>query len=409
MKKNLLLLLLVNLIAVHSMATGSKKQVKLRVTEISTAVFDETSVSLDLGARQYLFPEDGQKVFDTTSSAPSLYSFSADMVPCFSNSYGNFTSYTIVPLGLRVKGNGLYSIRASMIDNFDATTIVRLEDRQLGNFHDLRSGDYTFNLNQVTQTDTRFFLHISYPAAVTTTDAGCANNDGAIVISQDSSINWSNLTLYDDSNNVVAVDQNVKGNFSYNNLPYGQYTLQFTYGTYITTTPVNITGWSVTNQASASTEYAATGQYIHFYSTATHATTYSWDFGDGSTIDGIANPDYAYTLPGTYNVKLTSSNNYGCSGESNLTVYISEATGINNVATRDTRITLQNRAVQVSLGNTPAQNATVEIINAAGQLLQTSPLTQQLNTIDISNQPAGIYVVRVANNGNSLTKKVVLN
>jgi gliding motility-associated-like protein len=47
-----------------------------------------------------------------------------------------------------------------------------------------------------------------------------------------------------------------------------------------------------------------------FIDYSTNATTYFWDFGDGST-SAIANPSNAYTATGTYTVSLTVSNNCG--------------------------------------------------------------------------------------------------
>lgn len=409
MTKQLLLLLLSAFVTLQVSASGNKKQVKLRVTEVSTSVFDETSVNLDLGVRQFIFPEDGEKIFDTSSSAPALYSFSGDMVPCFSNSYGSFTPAMVIPLGLRAEGNGLYMIRATLLDNFDPTSIIRLEDRQLANFHDLRSGDYTFLLTQATIDEGRFFLHVSYPAQVTTADAGCVNNDGAINIEQDNSIAWTTCTLYNDSSNLVYTNTNVSGSFTFGALAYGQYHLEFKYGNYTATDYVYVNGWSIDNTVNASAIYATVGQTINFYSTSTHTSDYQWDFGDGSTIDGIANPDYAFTQPGTYTVTLTGSNTRGCSGTSSITVYISEATGLDDVSETNTRINILNRNLQVTFNRQLPQAAILEVINTTGQLLHTQQLTQTQTNTDLSYLPAGIYIVRVANGSNSLTQKVVLH
>jgi PKD repeat protein len=41
-------------------------------------------------------------------------------------------------------------------------------------------------------------------------------------------------------------------------------------------------------------------------------TGYSWDFGDGTGISGLQNPQYAYSQPGTYTVTLIVSSGDGC-------------------------------------------------------------------------------------------------
>ncbi|MEI6555648.1 MAG: PKD domain-containing protein [Paludibacter sp.] len=48
-----------------------------------------------------------------------------------------------------------------------------------------------------------------------------------------------------------------------------------------------------------------------FANTTKFANSYKWDFGDGSAISTLQNPDHTYTVVGTYNVKLTATNEKG--------------------------------------------------------------------------------------------------
>ena len=98
MKKITVILLLV-VVALQVFSAPGKKQIRIRLTDSTSFVYDETSIYLDLGSPQFIFPEDGRKIFDTASSAPSVYSFSSDNLPCFSNSYGSFVPASIIPLG----------------------------------------------------------------------------------------------------------------------------------------------------------------------------------------------------------------------------------------------------------------------------------------------------------------------
>ena len=48
-----------------------------------------------------------------------------------------------------------------------------------------------------------------------------------------------------------------------------------------------------------------------FTNNSTSATSYSWDFGDGSGTSNIENPTYTYAFKGQYNVTLTATSSVG--------------------------------------------------------------------------------------------------
>jgi PKD repeat protein len=50
---------------------------------------------------------------------------------------------------------------------------------------------------------------------------------------------------------------------------------------------------------------------VVFTSTSVRATSYEWDFGDGSAASTDENPSHTYTTPGKYTVSLTVTNTYG--------------------------------------------------------------------------------------------------
>jgi gliding motility-associated-like protein len=56
-----------------------------------------------------------------------------------------------------------------------------------------------------------------------------------------------------------------------------------------------------------------------------NAATYYWDFGDGTTFH-IKNPVHAYSNPGEYTISLTTTHQYGCSGEFSIDVYVEDIT-----------------------------------------------------------------------------------
>ena len=54
------------------------------------------------------------------------------------------------------------------------------------------------------------------------------------------------------------------------------------------------------------------------------------------------------------------------------------------------------------------ENLSLELYNSMGSLIYKKNITEMLNSIDLSNQSAGVYYVDVMNNGiNIATKKIV--
>ena len=408
MKKNSVVFLLLLVLALQSFASAGKKEVILRLTEASTYVFDETFVYLDLGSSQFIYSEDGQKVFDDSSSAPMLYSFSSDHISCFSNSNGNLVPATVVPLGVRVAGNGTYMISASLIDNFDPTSVLILEDRTLSAFHDLRQSDYSFAINQATQDEGRFSLHISTPPVITTIIAGCSNNDGVILVDQDTSVRWTSGTLYDNNFSMVASFQNITGKFSFGGLAFGNYNMVFTLSNYTAIKPVQLAGKSVSVEVSASTTHTSVGAPVQFFTTATNTSNYLWDFGDGGQITGVVNPTFSYTQAGVYDASIHCSNIFGCSARADITIIVDEATSVNTVAADNISVTAQNKSLSIRFAQPLQGDISCQIYNAIGEQLISSPLSSNETTIDLSSMPTGIYIVKVKSSHSDFSRKILL-
>ncbi len=408
MKKFLIAFLLIPALVLHSFASAGKKEIILRLTEPSTFVFDETIIYLDLGSPQFMYAEDGQKVLDDSSAAPMLFSFTSDQVSCFSNCYGNLVPATIVPLGLRVAGNGTYIISASLIDNFDPTSVLLLEDRALAVVHDLRQGNYTFTINQATQNDSRFFLHVSAPPVITTTIAGCNNNDGVIAVAQDTSIRWTSSTLYDNSFNMIASFQSVTGNFSFGGLAFGNYNLVFARASYSAIKQVQLDGKSVAVGVTASTTHTTVGQPVQFFAAATNATNYLWDFGEGSQITGVVNPTFSYIQPGVYDASIHCSNVFGCSAIADITIIVDEATSVAPLTEENISVTIQNKSLQVMFNKLIDNNYNFQLFNSVGQQLISNVLNSGENIFYLSNLPTGVYIARISNEHSAFSKKIVL-
>lgn len=132
----------------------------------------------------------------------------------------------------------------------------------------------------------------------------------------------------------------------------------------------------------------------HLFSPVTTGASYLWDFGDGTT----SNDAFAiHTFPaeGMYSVNLTVNEYYGCIGNSNNAVQVVAA--INNVLAD--AINIYPNPVTTALNiSFDAQNPCEEINLFTVQGSEIFPvITFGISTIniDMQNQPAGTYILKI--------------
>lgn len=154
---------------------------------------------------------------------------------------------------------------------------------------------------------------------------------------------------------------------------------------------------------------AIVNQSIQFTDQSTSSTAWFWDFGDGTT-STEQNPVHVYALPGTYTVTLTVENVFGFDYETKIS-YITVTTyavGLNNAPQLAFQV-MPNPTkgfVNVNLGN--VKNATVEVLDILGKQIAVVANAQNQITFDLSNQAAGVYMVRVSVEGAVSTTKLFL-
>ena len=407
MKKNILLIFLA-ITTLPAFSSVSKK-IRISLQDTISAITDNTDIFLDLGvSADFIFPEDGSKIIDPISTAPIIYSFTDDNIACFSNSYGAFTQPEVIALGFKIGGNSTYRISAASIEGFDETTIIRLEDRETGNFYDLRSRSCSVYIATAQQNNSRFFVHISYPTLITNTTAGCSNDDGRISITQDPSITWNSCILLNEAQNIIGSYNNVTGMYDFAGLAQGNYSVVFAYGSYSATKNVVLAGNYVSTVISASTAYASVNQLVQFYGVVTNCTNLTWAFGEGSIITGVNNPEFSFTLPGTYTITLNASNTYGCSSSAQFTLIVSEATSLQDVKNNLASIKTFGRAIEINLNADLNDNLQFKLYNLNGSLIAQQPLHSSVSTINLNTPQAGIYVAAVSNGTDTYATKIVL-
>lgn len=389
-------------------ASAGKKQVKLIVQNNATGLSDEATLYLDFGTSSaYNFQEDAPKSFNPSNTVPQIYTLTSDSVACLINGYGAFVSAVQIGVGIRTDTSGIFSIFPSLLDNFDDASIIRLEDKVTGNFHDLRGNAYQFTSTQGQLITGRFVLHISYAPIISTSDADCNNWGGSIEVVQDSSIIWDNCNVYDSVGLLIASYPNVTGTFIFSYLPEGNYSVRFVYNDYIVYKQVKVKGHRVEVNITASTYYALVGQIIQLFSSVSNATYYTWSFSDGTIITGVTNPDISFFGPGIYTVILKCSNIHGCEASDTIIITIAEPTGITEKEEKSISVVAQKESITIS--NLSAESSyRWQVVNLLGAVVSEGNTSGTSQMISLPNQPKGIYLVTLSRPGMRLTKKVIL-
>lgn len=135
---------------------------------------------------------------------------------------------------------------------------------------------------------------------------------------------------------------------------------------------------------------------VTFTDGSLNATTYSWDFGDGTT-DNIASPTHTYVADGNYTVTLTVTNNCGTD------TYVNSVSGILtslNKQSANERFELYPNPATESITVKGDLSATVvSVWNAQGALVGKYALNDNSRSINISQLAPGIYQVEILKDG----------
>ncbi|MDX1913268.1 MAG: PKD domain-containing protein [Saprospiraceae bacterium] len=160
---------------------------------------------------------------------------------------------------------------------------------------------------------------------------------------------------------------------------------------------------SVQGAPGAGFSYNTSGSEVSFINSSVDATSYVWNFGDGST-STEENPTHTYAEDGVYNVSLAATNNCGTTiFEQSVTVATPPTAGFNlSASTGCTPFTVQ-------FTNTSSSNATSYLWDFPGGTPSSS--TDENPTVTWNT--AGVYVVTLtATNGagsSSSTATVTVN
>ena len=154
-----------------------------------------------------------------------------------------------------------------------------------------------------------------------------------------------------------------------------------------------------------------TGQNVTFTATTTGASTYQWNFGNGTLATGAVT-SVIYTHVGVYPVTLLVTSPTGCTSSKteNITVNAVNATGLNNIsASGDLKIWSHDNKVYVDFTSVRVSDATVIIYDILGQEISSEHYTNNnIYQKEIDNIEAAYMIVMVRNDDKITTRKVFI-
>lgn len=149
---------------------------------------------------------------------------------------------------------------------------------------------------------------------------------------------------------------------------------------------------------------------VQFTNTSTGATSYSWDFGDGSLPDPSANPSHSYASLGAFNVVLSATTGTCTTTSTRVINVVYDPLSIQESGSSD-GISLVNDNGQLiinfSLG--AASDALISVLDINGKkIFADKHLRVESNSItfDMKDKATGIYLVRIQLDDKTITRKV---
>ncbi|MDR9374865.1 MAG: PKD domain-containing protein, partial [Schleiferiaceae bacterium] len=142
---------------------------------------------------------------------------------------------------------------------------------------------------------------------------------------------------------------------------------------------------------------------IQFTDSTNGATSWSWDFGDGSTASQ-QNPSHVYSSIGLFNVRLTVSDSRACTQSVSYPVYVKDNVGLSEWSQRHGLRLYPNPAEDytwLKAQNLDWEDYEVQLFNSLGQLVRTYQPEADTEALRLSTAQLapGMYRVQVLQRG----------
>jgi len=158
-------------------------------------------------------------------------------------------------------------------------------------------------------------------------------------------------------------------------------------------------------------DFSVNNYTVDFNDLSTDANTYFWNFGDGDT-SNIQNPSHTYIDIDTYNVELIVFN--ACGQDTVISSVL-----VNNISNKDylsPEISIfpnpSDGKLNIKIVSDRNEKYLLKVMNITGEELCYTDLFikkgNNINSMDFSNYPKGIYLLKVCSDKKIIFKKVIL-
>ncbi len=191
----------------------------------------------------------------------------------------------------------------------------------------------------------------------------------------------------------------------------GLVTVGLTINNVITETKVNYITVAVVPTAEFS--YSGNEYTIDFTNNSTNATSYLWDFGDGST-GTENNPSYTFSSAGTYAVTLTA---YYMNCSDIITQDVSvPIVGVNYQLANGDAVSLfpnpSSGLINVTIYKEVNEPITMTVFDAIGNVIQKSTIeclqANEILSLNLAQQQKGIYFIKFESNSLNASYKIMI-
>ena len=141
--------------------------------------------------------------------------------------------------------------------------------------------------------------------------------------------------------------------------------------------------------------------------TSTGGTSYSWDFGDGTT-SSTFNATHVYTTPGTYTVCLTA--NSTCGNDTTCQYVVVDNIGLLEDPNEFIKVYPNPASTEINFVISGIEVSAIEILDVVGKVIARKQVIGPKTKMDVLNYSDGAYFYRVLNSNNVIlhTDKIIV-